>query len=391
MNLHNIINNKAIFSACLLAAAGALVFNTFPQVLSAIAVQFSMGEAEVGSLISAYMGGFALLSLFAPVWMPRLPWKITAIVGYLLLGGGVILLNQVSKNDVTSVMFFMGLGSSILFTISLGVLSAAKDPDRGFGLKLTAEMLLGAIFIFIVANLIAGQFGYSGFVYGLLTLYIITGLGIFWLPINFLKMEVKESDSNPEFNGINYAALFATVALFFFAGAYTGVWGFISFIGAEHGISEDAINSVLTLALLAGICGALLCAWMGDRFGQLIPLLAGMFIMVTAIVLLIYSKSLFIFVLAVCLINAFLQFVLAFQMGLVAQVDHSGRYVVMLAFVLSLSAALSGELMGAFIESVGINTAMLGSVGAIIIAMSITVFILKRDTAQINTLLMIEK
>lgn len=186
-------------------------------------------------------------------------------------------------------MFFMGLGSSILFTISLGVLSAAKDPDRGFGLKHTAEMLLGAIFIFIVANLIAGQFGYSGFAYGLLTLYIITGIGVFWLPINFLKMEVKENDSNPEFNGINYAALFATIAIFFFAGAYTGVWGFISFIGADHGISEAAINRVLTLALLAGICGALLCAWMGQRFGQYTPLLGGMLVMIIAVVLLIYS------------------------------------------------------------------------------------------------------
>jgi len=382
VNSHNIVGNKEIFCACLLAAAGALVFNAFPQFLSVIAGQFLMSEAEVGSLISAFMGGFALLSLFAPLWMPRLPWKGTAIAGYLMIGCGVFLLKQISKGDVTNVMFLMGLGSSLLFAISLGILSAAKDPDRGFGLKLTAEMLLGAIFIFFVANIIGGKFGYNGFINGLLALYLLTGLSILWLPVNFLKAKTESNGKKLTNGGVNFTAVFATLALFLFAGAYTGVWGFVTFMGIEHGLHEEGINSVLTLALLSGICGALLCAWMGKRFGQLLPLLGGMLVMVIAIILLIYGNNLFIFGLAVCLINAFLQFVLAYQMGLVTQVDLSGRYVVMLAFVLSLSATLSGGIMGIFIESAGINKAMLGSVGAVIVAMLITFFVLQRESIQ---------
>ncbi len=377
---HNIINNKAILSACLLAAGGALVFNTFPQILGAIAAQFLLDEVQVASLISAYMGGFALIALVAPLWMPRVPWKQTAFIGYVILGIGTVMLNYVSKDEIELAMLLMGIGASIIFTISLGILSAAEDPDRGFGFKLTAEMVLGAILIFVIANIVAGQFGYSGFVFGTLSLYLITGVALFWLPKNFLKTLEKDNEKEKNFGSINVSAIIATAALVFFFGAYTGVWGFVSFVGIELGITDEQVNTVLTFALLSGIVGALLCAWIGHKYGQALPLLGGMAIMSLSILLLIYGGNFITFAISVCIINALLQFVLAYQMGLIALVDHSGKYVVMLAFILAFSAAISGELMGAFIESNGLSTAMLGSVGAVIVSMILTVIVLKKGS-----------
>ncbi|MEH6579124.1 MAG: MFS transporter [Amphritea sp.] len=327
-------SNKAIFATCLLSAAGALVFNAFPQVLTAIAIQFELGEAEVGSLISAYMGAFALLALFAPLWMKALLWKPTAMVAYVVLGTGVVMLQQGGKDLIGTAMFIMGLGASVLFTISVGVISAARDPDSGFGLKLTAEMALGAVLIFVVAKLVVEQFGYNGFIYGTLILYALTAPAILWLPN---KVEFAKNGTSGEVvvTGFNWKALLSAVALFVFFGAYTAVWSFAGHIGIQQGLHEAQISTVLTFALLTGLAGALFCAWLGLRQGHLKPLLFGMALMAMCFIALIYSEGMLFFAIAVCLINGLLQFVAAYQMGLLAMVDHSGRYTSLIAFILA--------------------------------------------------------
>jgi len=376
-------SNKAIFSACLLSSAGALVFNAFPQVLTAIAIRFQLGESQVGSLISAYMGAFALLALFAPLWMKALPWKPTAIVAYIVLGIGVVVLQQGDIDHVGTGMFIMGLGASVLFTISVGVISAARDPDRGFGLKLTAEMLLGAVLIFIVAKLVAEQFGYSGFIYGLMILYALTVPAILWLPneAGLAENELLDQSSNKVTTAIfNRQALLAAISLFIFFGAYTSIWSFAGHIGIEQGLSEAQISTVLTFALLTGLLGALFCAWLGQRVGHLKPLLLGMTLMNVCFFSLIYSQGLIYFAIAVCCINGLLQFVAAYQMGLLAMVDHSGRYTAMIAFILASSAALSGDLMGSLIESEGLAKAILVAIIAVIVSMILTVLALKKKS-----------
>ena len=45
------------------------------------------------------------------------------------------------------------------------------------------------------AQIIAGEFGYAGFVYGALCLYLLTGIGLLWLPENFLGKVSEEVDA----------------------------------------------------------------------------------------------------------------------------------------------------------------------------------------------------
>jgi MFS family permease len=383
MSIQPFISKQAAFGACLISAAGALVFNTFPQVLTAIAVQFDLGEAEVGSLISAYMGAFALISLLAPLWMPRLPWKATALVAYVVAGIGVVMLAQVPGEQIPVAMFVMGLGSGVLFTISVGALSSAKDPDSAFGYMLSAQMIVGAILVYAIANLIAAQFGYQGFVFGLLALYLLTGIGVLWLPTNFMSAAATDSGTDTTAGGINVSAILAAAAMFLYFGAYTGVWSFVVNVGIDHGIAEDSINTVITAALISGIAGAFLCAWMGQRFGQTLPLAGGMLLMMIAILLLIYGRGLPTYVVAVCAINALLQFVVAYQMGLITEVDNNGRYTVLMPFFLAISAAICGDLMGGFIEGYGLATAMLGSVVAIAIALLLSLVVLSKNRVRI--------
>ncbi len=375
MTTNNFVSNKAIVAGCLLSAAGALVFNAFPQILTAIAIQFQLGEAQVGSLISAYMGAAALLALFAPIWLKALPWRPTAIVAYGLFTCGALLLQQGNKELLISAMFLMGLGSTVLFTISVGVISAARDPDRGFGFKLTAEMILGAVMIFVVAKLVADQFGFSGFVLGMLVLYVLTAVGIFWLPKK-MHLAVNESKLQDNSKSFNWQALLAGMALFIFFGAYTAVWGFAGHVGMDHGLTESQISTVLTFALLSGLAGAMFCAWLGQSKGHLKPMMSGMILMVLSFLTLVYGEGFLLFAVAICSVNALLQFVLAYQMGLLTMLDLNGRYTALIAFILASSGALSGDVMGSLIESQGLASGILAATAAVVVAMALTAFVL---------------
>ena len=103
---------------------------------------------------------------------------------------------------------------------------------------------------FVVANLINAEFGYYGFVYGLLALYAITGIGIAWLPANFLGNTAAQA-GGVAVAGFNLSAALAIFGLVCSFGAYTAVWSFAAVIGINNGFSEETVNNILLFALLA--------------------------------------------------------------------------------------------------------------------------------------------
>ncbi len=354
------------------------MFNTFPQVLAALAARFELSETEIGSLVSAYMGSFAVVALLAPFWTPRVPWKATAVFSYIGIGVGVLMFNYVTKTELWIAMAVLGGFACIIFTISVAIISATTDPDRNFAFKLIAEMLLGIVLIFVVANLINAEFGYYGFVYGLLALYAITGIGIAWLPANFLGNTAAQG-GGVAVAGFNLSAALAIFGLVCSFGAYTAVWSFAAVIGINNGFSEETVNNILLFALLAGLAGAGACAVISQKYGQNLPLNGGLALMIVAILLLVYGGSVGSFAVALCLINALLQFTLAYQMGLISEVDVTGRYSVLIPFFLAFSAAIGGEAMGGLIEEVGVERAMLSTTVAIGLAIAILVYVIRKE------------
>ena len=69
-------------------------------------------------------------------------------------------------------------------------------------------------------------------------------------------------------------------------------------------------------------------------------------------------------------------------MGLITEVDNDGRFTVLIAFVLAISAAICGDLMGSIIETYGLDIALYGSIGAIAAAMVLSCVILYKGQAQ---------
>lgn len=377
MSVHRAINNGAILAACLLSSAGALVFNAFPVFLSTIAQEFTFGDEQLGLLGSYYLGGFALVALFAPLWMPRLPWRLTAGVAYGLVSSALVWLSVAEPAAVHSGMMLLGLGSAFIFTIGLGVLSAAPDPGRAYGFKLSAEMIVAAITMFVMTKLVVVSFGYNGFIWASGVIYGLSALAIIGLPTNFLA-GAGTGESQSALGGSRVPVLLASVALFIQFGTFSGLWAFMERMGSLRDLEADTVGTILTLSLLFGLCGALTCAALGDRFGQRVPILLGMGLTILAIGVLQYGPGVLLFAVAACLINALLQFLCAYQMGLVTNLDSNGRFTVMIAFILAFSGAIGPGVMGTIVENRGYEVGLWLCAATTALAVCLTVLATRR-------------
>jgi cyanate permease len=346
-----------LVAASVLSGAGALVFNAFPLFLSAIADQLNMGDAQLGLLGTAFLVGFALVALVAEWWVVRVNWKVASTVAYLCIGLGSLSLLASSADTAYLSMALLGVGCSIVFTIGLTVLSRAKDPDRAFGIKLMFEMAFAGLIMVVMTKLIMVQFGFVGFVVGVVIFWGLTAVGLNWLPENFMKREAQQGKEDDQTaGGFNIPAWAGAVVLFVQFGVYSGLWGFMERIGSDSGAGSQAIGTILSLSIAAGFLGAMAAAIIGNRLGQVVPMSVGFLLTIAMIVLLHVSRSNVTFGVAACTINALIQFMVAYQMGFIASRDGTGRFTVMIPFILAAGGAVGPGVAGGLAEASGFST-----------------------------------
>lgn len=258
-------------------------------------------------------------------------------------------------------MALLGAGACIIFTIGLTIVSRAKDPDSGFGISLVIQMIMTGLMVFIMTKFVIQNFGFSGFCVGLLIFYGLSAAAIAWFPKNFLKAEASMQQTvSGESRGINFAACLAAIALFIEFGAFSAMWGFMERIGTHNGVDPSTVGTVLSVSIVAGLVGALIAAVMGNRYGQVIPLSVGFVLTIVAVLFAKYASGIVAFTIVACTINGLLQYIVAYQMGLVAEVDYNGKYTVMIAFVLAFGGAVGPGVAGSIIETSGFSPVYTG-------------------------------
>ena len=341
-------------AACVLSAIGALVFNAFPLFLSVTADQFALNDAQLGLLGTSYLGGFAVIALLAPLWMSKLEWRLSGAAGSVLMLSALVLLGLTSIVDsVYIAMGALGAGAGIVFTIGLTILSRAADPERAFGIKLMYEMTFAGILIFVMTKFVIVRFGFTGFVVGSFLLYLVSTLFVLKLPANFLRRELTVPAKLALSHQPKLPTCLAVFALLIQFAAFSAVWAFMERIGLDNGLDSGFIGTVLTVSIVAGLAGAGLAAILGNGYGHIAPLVAGLLATIASVIVLASLTGATAYVLAASGINATLQFTIAYQMGLIAHTDYSGRIAIMIPFFLAVSGGIGPGIAGAVIETSG--------------------------------------
>ncbi len=330
------------------------------QLLSPIMSQFGRGEADVGWMYGAEVGAYAITALLAAVPLARV-----SRAGLAMFGGVVL----VAANIVSG---FIALGTGDDFELlqicrvvagaAAGLLGAAgtaagassSDPKRIYaivmftsGLALAAEPSL--------IPLVMTPFGASGVFFALAgATAILMPFFVWLLPPRQAEREQKPSLWADLVSAPNRAfALFAMLALFIYESGQSAVFMFIAEIGDRSGLDEQAVGVALTGTALAGLAGALLAAWLGGRFGIRWPIMIGISGNVLAAVGLALVASALPYVLLHVTWNLAYYFVVPYLMGVMAELDDRGRWVVAVDAIWWLGTASAGPVGGMIVERSG--------------------------------------
>ena len=151
------------------------------------------------------------------------------------------------------------------------------------------------------------------------------------------------------------------------------IWAFLERIGNGAGFSMTDTGQALALGSFIGALGALLAAVIGQRIGNLIPILIGLFGLILVCFMFVSINSWLNYTIAAVLLNFFWNLILPYLLGSIASSDRSGRFMVLVPAAQGGGYALGPVISGLVIVGNNYSTSALIAAVAFVISLVIIV------------------
>ncbi len=375
----------AISSAIILGFAGTGVAMGLPLLVGSIAESLEFNGEQLGWLASSDMGGMFIGSVLTSFLVTKVNRRYLGAIGLILLMLGNFASTQ--SPDISLLMlsrFFAGLGAGICYATCTASLAGSHNTARTFSIFLFVLVSMNAV-IFYIFPIIDGIWGVNG----LFLFYLFEAIPILFV-LPFLPkycdvgtdevVEVSEEDGVEKHTHIpNYLPRLCLAAVFSFyilVGAY---WAFIERAGVDANISSEYITGSLTWSQIFSLLGAGIAVWLARRYGQSKPLILALFIMVITMLVLAYDVNQKTFVFSVFSFSFFWIFIDVFQLGVLSNIDHSGRYAALVPASQGAAQAIAPTLAGMLLSiQLGFGSVMLLAAFAGVVALFIYLYVYRK-------------
>jgi predicted MFS family arabinose efflux permease len=365
------------------------------QLFGPLMSRYDLGEIVVGVMFTQELTMFAVTALIVAGPMSRISRVKAATVGALLL----IIVNLISAYTdsfevVRVTRLLAGFGGGLLSAAGTASAASSRNPQRIFAIVGVSWGLIAAVQLAVLPYLTV-PYGAEGGYYGMAAASALCLPLLLWLNPPRPHEKIQESmaveqnlslwERITERLGVRDApnarfAIFIMVGLFIFEIGQGATQVFLEQFGLRTGLDEIRIGQILGIAAFLGLSGGALAAWMGDRFGNLRPIVIGLgFNAVFASTLALGTLPI-LFGLSYLGWNMAYYFLVPFMLGVLAQMDDRGRWAVSADAVWWLGAAPGAAVGGILVEKGGYNTlAMLAPITGLI-----CVLILVRTIRRFN-------
>ena len=335
----------------LLYAAGSAILYVLPAYLGELSSQLGLNEAQMGSISAAENIGIALASILGMFWLARVDRRQLAAAGAVFC----VLLNLVAFGSrsfdwLVVTRFLVGLlGEGILFSLAFVVLGSTRDPERSFGIGLTAVVMFGSLVLGTSTLLDRVPHG-TGALLPLALLPLGIFLALRWMPRGAPAAPGGASAAATRPNARLAVLAVAGMALWFAApGAF---WTFAESAAAARKIPGETIGLALAVGNAAGLLGSVVAAWQGVRWGRFGPITIGTGLLCASVAAYGHCTSGVALASALSAFNIFWNYSTVYEMALVVALDPGGRAT------LGISAAqVIGFAAGAFFSGLVITGA----------------------------------
>jgi predicted MFS family arabinose efflux permease len=298
-------------------------FLLMPTFIEAAVADLGYTEQQAGILSAAVSLGMTMAAVVSTMWIRRSPWRTAAFIGL----SGLLVANAAAMLVHGLVPFILlqgiaGFCGGSLYSLSLTILSDGRRPDRYFAYA------VGAQTIYQIGGLVAGPFlirhGGVNALLGLFGALCVLGL----LVVRFVPVHGRtHATAAPGTGLLSLPVLLALAGCFLFYVNIGAYWTYIERIGVAAGIGLGAISNGLAFGTATSMAGVLLAAWLGDRRGYLMPIVASAAAIVIAIAMLTGNLQVTAYVLSNVLYGIAWNVSMTYQYGTVNIVDGSRRGV----------------------------------------------------------------
>lgn len=314
------------YQILVLSAAYTLVMtpvNVSPFLVSAVMADLSLGEDQVGLVMTIELAMMALVAALAAAFAQRF-----SIRSILLGGAGVVLAGYgltISADSLATFVISRIIAGSGMGFLLIGVnfgISALTDPVKNFGFANTLGLAVAAALLLMLPSVVRsyGLFGAYGMIAILViaTLVLVPGLRPDWYshanPASPMPLPVRPTQ-----------IFCLIVALLLAPATYVSFYVFSKPIGELAGLSSQEMGFLLAAIQLGGVGAAALASRLGSKYGVFMPLALALGGQALAILTATLVASGAVFIISFVVLNMLFLFSMPYQLGVGALLDRSGQ------------------------------------------------------------------
>jgi predicted MFS family arabinose efflux permease len=322
-----------------LSTAGFFYINIMPTIVSGLIEALGYTNQQAGNVASANMYGAAAGALLIVFLVRKLNWQLTStliLVGLIAIDSGSIYITE--PGTMIAVRFVHGLIGGSLVGLGFSLIARTYQPDRTFGVLLVVQFGLGGLGIMFIPGLVP-QFGTQVLFFSLVAFSLVTFLMLPFLPEYPIPETTQETSHEERRQTMLLSLCLALGTIFLFQAANMGLFAFIINLGEFYLLELNFISTTLGIANWLGLVGAGLVVAIGQRWGYLRTLLAGILVTAVAIWALLYSNVPWIWIVSNCTIGITWGFTISYLLGLASRFDSAGQMAALGGFASKMGLA----------------------------------------------------
>jgi len=339
------------------------MFSVLPVVVNALVERLGLTIEQAGLVASIDLAGLFCGQILTAALIRSMSARKLALIGFCLFSGGNLLTAFTTDfYTLCTVRFFSDIGGGIFIALCMTYLTRSSNPDRYIGLSVGLQLTL-TICLLLVAPSLLQNVGFSGFFLLLTALSLVTILSVKYP----LDIEFEDKTAVPlkfsQFSENDKDALIGVISILVYWVGIGACWSFMEVIGVEKGYDNAELAQSLALSQVAGFTGALFTAWLGNRYGRLIPTLIALSIKTLVIVTWFNGQSLMWFSIGISVFSFTWNVVLIYQLAMVAKFDKKGVF---------MSVGTSAQALGV---AIGPAIVAMTLVDTVVLPVAITAFV----------------
>ncbi len=343
-----------------------------PTMVGALVEYSGFTESEAGWLATAGFVGSALGAIVIGLRIRHIDPRRLVVAGLLMLAvfdGVSALVSQIPLPLFVAFRFLSGLGGAAAYAAVVASIAAMASPERGYGTFTVFQFGISAVALYGLPHLLP-TIGASG----MFVLMAVAAAMTLLLRSAVVHRDAAASDQAIEIHMLlRPAAILAMLAIGLYETANFMQYTYAERIGLGFGLTNIQIGETLGFSTLLGVPAGLAVVWLGDRFGQLLPLLGAIICSVAGHVLLLNPSGPVTYVIATCLIGAAWAFGLAYFYSVEARLDPGGSVVVVGGFFTACGSAVGPALAAMLVKPDLFDDVLLVAIGIYgLVAVSVT-------------------